>query len=136
MTAVWSANQKQKMSTAQHGICTWCDLPLPDDLAEAEVDHIIPVSRGGPNLPWNRCLMHLRCNRRKKDRLTDEAMALAAQYGITLIDPPAPVRNPGRLFDGILSGEPLLFGGESEAVREHYRRLVEMATAHYARHPT
>jgi predicted GIY-YIG superfamily endonuclease len=27
--------------------------------------------------------------------------------------------------DGLLSGEPLLFGGESEEVRAHYRELIE-----------
>lgn len=30
---------------------------------------------------------------------------------------------------GLLGGEPLLFGGESEAVRAHYRKLIERQLA-------
>jgi hypothetical protein len=34
-----------------------------------EIDHFIPVSRGGQNLPWNLLPVCKECNRRKKDRL-------------------------------------------------------------------
>lgn len=34
-----------------------------------EVDHFIPVSRGGQNLPWNLLPVCKECNRKKKDRL-------------------------------------------------------------------
>jgi len=34
-----------------------------------EIDHFIPVSRGGQNLPWNLLPVCKECNRKKKDRL-------------------------------------------------------------------
>src|ERR1035441_5914534 len=62
--------------------------PLPEDLSGTEVDHIIPRSRGGPNLAWNRQMMHLRCNRIKHCALTSEAAALAEERGVVLREPP------------------------------------------------
>ena len=34
-----------------------------------EVDHFVPISKGGQNLPWNLVPICKNCNRRKKDRL-------------------------------------------------------------------
>ena len=53
----------------QNGICTWCDLPLPDDLSEIHADHIYPVSRGGETSPENTAALHAFCNMAKGDRL-------------------------------------------------------------------
>lgn len=39
------------------------------------------------------------------------------------------LRHGRPVWEGVLSGEPLLFGGESREVREHYRRLTELAVA-------
>ncbi len=39
------------------------------------------------------------------------------------------LRQSRPIWEGLLSGEPLLFGGESEEVREHYRRLITAAVA-------
>jgi hypothetical protein len=86
--------QRKRLAEAQDGFCPACGSALPDDLADTEVDHIIPRVRGGPNAPWNRRLVHFLCNRRKKDKLTDEAIALAAAYGLTLIEPGASRRRP------------------------------------------
>lgn len=82
------AKIKQKLAAAQNGICAWCGLPLPADLARTDVDHIIPVSRGGPDALWNLQLLHSPCNRRpgaKGQRLTSAALQLAAQYGVTVL---------------------------------------------------
>jgi 5-methylcytosine-specific restriction endonuclease McrA len=76
------ARRRARLAEAQGGICPECTLPLPEDLALAEVDHIIPKVRGGPDVPWNRQLVHFRCNRTKRFKLTDRALALAAEHGI------------------------------------------------------
>ena len=71
----------------QSGICAWCLLPLPPDLTEAEVDHIIPRARGGPNRVWNLQLLHRDCNRGevgKNAALTAQAVQLAAEHGVIL----------------------------------------------------
>jgi len=85
----------QLLAYVQDGICPWCKRPLPDDLAGTEIDHIIPRSRGGPNFAWNRQLLHLLCNKIKRDCLTDEAVVLAEKHGITLLEPD-PERNRSR----------------------------------------
>lgn len=76
------ARRRERLARAQDGICPECTLPLPEDLALAEIDHIIPRVRGGPDLPWNRQLVHFSCNRSKRFRLTDAALALAAEHGV------------------------------------------------------
>ena len=53
----------------QGGICTWCDLPLPDDLSLIEADHIHPVSKGGETSPENTAALHTACNRSKGARV-------------------------------------------------------------------
>lgn len=82
-----------RMAAEQQGLCTWCWLPLPADLSETEIDHIIPRCLGGPNARWNYQLLHRRCNgrgqhpkRTKGTRVTPAAQALAAEHGIILDD--------------------------------------------------
>ena len=53
----------------QDGICTWCSLPLPDDLSAIHADHIYPASRGGETSPENTAALHAFCNLVKGDRL-------------------------------------------------------------------
>lgn len=57
-------------------------------LAEANIDHVIPASRGGPTT-WENCVLSDRkINTRKADRTPEEA-------GLTLLTPPAiPPRRP------------------------------------------
>jgi len=82
--------RRERLAKMQDGICLACQLPFPDDLAKTEVDHIIPLSRGGPDLAWNRRLLHFACNRDKWNRLTGEAVALAVKHGVVLHEPPPP----------------------------------------------
>ena len=79
-----TASRRARLAKAQGGMCPACKLPLPEDLSETEIDHIIPRARGGPNLPWNKQLVHFTCNRSKWTRLTPEAEALAAKHGVRL----------------------------------------------------
>ena len=75
-----------KLARAQDGICTWCGLPLPGDLAGTVVDHVIPRSAGGPDEPWNFELLHVRCNgpAGKWHKITPKALELAARHGLQL----------------------------------------------------
>lgn len=123
--------QRERLSEAQDGFCPACGYALPDDLSCTEVDHIIPRARGGPNVSWNKRLLHFACNRSKKAKLTDAARKLAELHGVVLREPrPTSWRGRTRATAdsrAILSGEPLLFGGEDEATVAYYRRLVELA---------
>jgi hypothetical protein len=79
--------QRAELAKTQDGFCPACGFALPDDLSDTEVDHIIPRVRGGPDRAWNRRLVHFKCNRSKRFKLTDEALALAAERGVILCEP-------------------------------------------------
>jgi 5-methylcytosine-specific restriction endonuclease McrA len=85
-------------------VCTWCNEPLGRGSA---VDHIIPLSRGGPNVAWNRELLHRRCNQEKGNLLTSRAIALAELHGITLLEPRRRYAAAPRPGPGSLSGREL-----------------------------
>lgn len=51
------------------GRCGLCGQPITGPL---ETDHIVPISRGGPDTPANVRLAHRSCNRRKHKRLDEE----------------------------------------------------------------
>jgi len=50
--------------------CYICGKLIP--LGEREVDHIIPVSKGGSSLPSNLAVAHTSCNRKKAARLPED----------------------------------------------------------------
>lgn len=52
------------------GLCHICGRHVPYD--EYEIDHIVPVSRGGSSERNNLATSHMRCNRRKAARLIEE----------------------------------------------------------------
>ena len=69
---------------AAYDTCAICGLPVDKTLRtphplSAEVDEIVPVSRGGDPLDWrNVRLTHRRCNRLKSDRTDEHARQLLA----------------------------------------------------------
>jgi 5-methylcytosine-specific restriction endonuclease McrA len=66
--------------------CTWCGQSLLDDFDAAVIDHIIPVTRGGPRDPqWNQQVLHPQCNRKKMNLITDRARSVAAEHGYELV---------------------------------------------------
>lgn len=60
----------------QGGRCFWCGQPLPDPY---DVDHIVPLAKGGTNFPENICCSCHPCNARKKNLLPDEFIE---RYGL------------------------------------------------------
>lgn len=48
--------------------CSLCGEPMPD-VSDIEVDHVIPVSKGGSDDPENLKLAHSRCNLKKGNRV-------------------------------------------------------------------
>lgn len=59
----------RRLYDAQEGLCYWCKKPLN---GHYDVDHVIPVSRGGSNDPSNLVLACKHCNSSKNDSLPDE----------------------------------------------------------------
>lgn len=59
----------ERLLVSQRGVCWWC----PASIAFAyEVDHKVPVSRGGTNDVGNLCLACRSCNNKKRARLPHE----------------------------------------------------------------
>lgn len=56
----------QAMMIEQQGRCAYCAEPLPN---EYDIDHIVPLARGGTNYPNNPVLTGVTCNRDKRDQL-------------------------------------------------------------------
>lgn len=102
------ARRRARLAEAQNGICPECGLPLPEDLAGTEVDHIIPKVRGGPDVAWNRQLVHFKCNRSKRFKLTARAEELAAEHGVVVHLP---------IFASAIANRPLT---RDEALRQDY----------------
>jgi hypothetical protein len=75
------ARLRQMLAARQANTCTWCGRSLPPGLTGTHIDHVIPVSLGGPDEDWNLQLLHWWCNEAKAARLTPPALALAAKYG-------------------------------------------------------
>jgi hypothetical protein len=94
--------------TRQGGRCPWCGLPLPADLSTRRprddpmstvaIDHVIPLTRGGPRrAEWNKQLVHRKCNSSKGNWVTAVALALAAEHGAEVLDFLAICPHPGPL---------------------------------------
>lgn len=73
-----NGHQRRKIRArvlAAYDTCALCGLPVDKSLRtpdpwSAEVDEIVPVSRGGSPLDWNNLqLTHRRCNRLKSNHL-------------------------------------------------------------------
>lgn len=56
-----------------HGVCGICGEPV--ERSEMEMDHIIPLARGGTHEPSNCQPAHQFCNRSKKNKLPEEMAA-------------------------------------------------------------
>lgn len=61
----------EKLFKLQRGLCACCKQPLGDDY---QLDHIVPVARGGPNVDANIQLLRRKCNNQKRARHPIEFM--------------------------------------------------------------
>jgi 5-methylcytosine-specific restriction endonuclease McrA len=61
----------RKLYYIDGGVCYLCEKPIKF-ISQASADHVIPLSRGGPNHPSNKRLAHKSCNNDKGDRLLEE----------------------------------------------------------------
>jgi predicted nucleic acid-binding Zn ribbon protein len=85
---VWRQEQRlgttRTLAARQYWTCTWCGGRLPEDLADCEIDHIIPKSLKPIEDDWNKALLHWWCNAEKWNYVTPQAIELAAAHGIDL----------------------------------------------------
>jgi HNH endonuclease len=85
---IWRQEQRQeitrKLAERQSWICTWCGGGLPEDLADCEIDHIIPKSIRLIEDEWNKALLHWWCNAEKWSYITPAALELALAHAAGL----------------------------------------------------
>ena len=80
----WRRRQLRARVLAAYDVCAICAQPVDKTLKtphpmSAEVDELIPVSRGGDPYSFANCrLTHRRCNRMKSDKTDEHARALLA----------------------------------------------------------
>ena len=73
------------LAARQGWLCTWCEKPLAADLADVDIDHVIPKAAGLIiEDDWNLEALHGSCNGAKGFQVTPHAIALAGEHGITL----------------------------------------------------
>lgn len=59
----------QRQYDKQNGLCAYCSIPLSGIY---DIDHVIPISRGGSNWPTNLVCACRYCNRSKGDKILSE----------------------------------------------------------------
>jgi hypothetical protein len=114
---------------------TTADIWIPDNCpvcgvalaigSGASSDRSPSLDRYDPALgyvPGNVMVLCRGCNRRKQNHTGEQLI----QLGQAVISAKAAYDSR---FADLLSGEPLLFGGEPESVRAHYRKLIEARLA-------
>ena len=68
----WPASIKRIIAARDRGKCAECSVDILQELeADAHLDHIVPISRGGCNDIVNLQLLCARCNRKKRDQDRD-----------------------------------------------------------------
>lgn len=65
----YTSDDVQLQLRTQKGLCWWCSKPHGENY---EIDHRIPLSRGGTNWPENICITCFDCNRSKHNKLPHE----------------------------------------------------------------
>jgi 5-methylcytosine-specific restriction endonuclease McrA len=62
---------KRVLFAKQNGICRCCMKPI-SSIAVGQVDHVIPLSKGGEHHPSNFMLAHSQCNKEKHNKTLAE----------------------------------------------------------------
>lgn len=84
-------SRRAALAAAQGWKCTWCWEPLTQEdiiTGKTHIDHVIPLRRGGPDVAWNRELLHGWCNREKMTQMPERAWILAREYDV-YVEPPS-----------------------------------------------
>jgi 5-methylcytosine-specific restriction endonuclease McrA len=74
-------SERRELWKRQFGKCPCCAKPIPS-MWEAEVDHIIPVARGGKDNISNIMLTHQQCNREKHNKTLKEHWDWRVRVGL------------------------------------------------------
>lgn len=78
----WSTiNERRRLFSLQNGICVCCGLPL-ESAIEGQVDHQVPVSRGGEDIQSNISLVHAKCNLEKHNKTLEEHWNWRVKVGL------------------------------------------------------
>lgn len=72
---------KRNLFRKQHGLCPCCfeSIARPED---GEVDHVVPLERGGSDLSSNLLLAHTLCNREKHNKTLVEHWEWRVRVGL------------------------------------------------------
>jgi 5-methylcytosine-specific restriction endonuclease McrA len=72
---------KRDLFRKQHGLCRCCfeAIARPED---GEVDHVVPLQRGGSDLSSNLMLAHAKCNREKHNKTLVEHWEWRVRVGL------------------------------------------------------
>ena len=60
----------REIALCQGGHCAFCEGPFGDEVPE--IDHWVPLAKGGTNWPDNIRLLHRKCNLTKSSKLPEE----------------------------------------------------------------
>lgn len=72
---------KRALLKRQAGICPCCFLPITS-IGVAEVDHTIPLAKGGKHLETNFMLAHTQCNKEKHNKTLAEHWEWRVRVGL------------------------------------------------------
>ncbi len=70
--SLWRRLYLGQLYRDQKGICYYCQRWIKR--AAATIDHLTPLSRGGPDQPFNMCMACRKCNEEKDDMTAEEFM--------------------------------------------------------------
>ncbi|MGH6780174.1 MAG: HNH endonuclease [Bradyrhizobium sp.] len=74
---------KRALFKKQQGRCPCCFEPIAR-LEESEVDHVVPLERGGSDLSSNLMLAHTQCNREKHNKTLVEHWEWRVRVGLDI----------------------------------------------------
>ena len=75
-------DDKVRLWVKQAGVCLCCAKPIPKlDLPKSQIDHKIPIVKGGPDDFGNMAIAHADCNQEKKNKTLEEHWAYRFRKG-------------------------------------------------------
>jgi 5-methylcytosine-specific restriction endonuclease McrA len=79
--AAFDNSTKRMLLKRQEGLCPCCFAPI-SSVAVAEVDHAVPLAKGGKHHPSNFILTHARCNKEKHNKTLPEHWEWRVRVGL------------------------------------------------------